>query len=1563
MGLGKTYSTQYLADSNNNTGVAGQVLISTSTGVNWSDGTDIIGGPYLPLSAGSGFPLTGTLYGTSIIITGSVTSTDYRTAVGNVFYLTSGSDWRFRDNASGTERMRLENGGTLTLGQQTATRLVTTLSENDKVDLKVIDGTDSGRAFTFSISTNEAMRISPTSNVGINNTDPSERLYVGGSIGSTNGLNILTTTYHRPNLWVKVFGVPMGGNFGFGGMKFSITSNGGTSGQNRYAEIDFKFKTQNNDGRVIANITNNTGTRKLDKVNIAVLRDDANDLINFYFRPVENYTTPSFAALAYAGKDFVWSGTEIGANLTGEPDDGFTSLSIQDSMYEDADDGVVYITKDGADHNLVLTNNTAGGDFIKCISETGDAVFKLDSGGTGGEAALLMYSDGVLKNSINANGDTYLNNIGNVGIGETSPTAKLHVGGAITVKGTGTGTSGSLAIQDNYTATDHLGNIGWIRSSGGPYLSYGLKQEGSADWKSTFANFEGERSYMKLDNDQMSMAWAPAQNTAVGTAVTGLVERFKFNLDSGVLQLNNYSAGVLMTGSDGTVGIAGSGDLPGGPYLPLTGGTIDGTLIIDTDTGAQPFYVTRSGGTNQALSIYTDDVASYFTTIQDETTGNYGSMVFILDNGAPTPIFNFQYGSSSLMRIQANGNVGIGTTTPSQALEVDGVIESPYLEFKPVVFYDFNSDTVDDWNKASSTLSTPADSVTRYTSTAGDSNINRAFNFPGGQNNIIKIRYKTVSGNVGAGEIFYANSEHSYSGSYTKQLTLVDDNEWHTLVIDMNESSNPADWNGYNVTAIRFDLTNNFPVVIDIDWISVGGNGYTSQYFEGSVGIDAIGEAEGNLSLGAKTTTEGGHLILNAGTSQTEATHIDNASNIFRVMGGTNAASGAVDFSVNHSTSAAYFAGTVGIGGASTIPLSIFKTGASVNSQTDIMAVIQNSTYGSTNTAGENKMIFGWSNHYAAAISAYKDGTVNRTGFKFYTEVGYNTPVLGMMLTSAGNLGVGTTTPAETSQKLTVWGGNLYVRGGDSKVIINNVAGASNQEDIVLQRNDATKFSLGLNSNDYFALYGTATTDTHLVVSDTGNVGISQTNPGGKLDVGLDSNEYVNFYEKSIRRLPPFSMGASSIVDEYLVVGRKYASTNQNATGIIGDIIFSRGSTGTGNNSSKLSIALQCAYNSNAISGISITGEQTWISFDVISINSVEYYALKARINGGGQVRAYAEGLLMTDGDVNMFANVRSGNAAVSVVSTNVYPIVQGSIGAYLPLAGGTLTGDLTVNTELEVGLNEAVDHRIKISTGIWNEPTLFFNSYSNFNYTLGNFGTSGSKKFQLRSNDDSVIISTGGDNSANVGIGTDTPLYGLHVDNDAAYGGIFLEGNNAPGLTIRDNSSTSEAKIYVQSTAGSQGNLRISSDNNNVATTPSIEFNIGGSNKMYIEDGGNIGINDPTPSYKLDVNGTIRATGDIIAFSDVRVKENIKTIKSSLDKVSKLRGVEFNKIGEDEKSIGVIAQEIEKVIPEVVKTDDEGMKSVAYGNISGLLIEAIKELKAEVDLLKSKPCNCNCKK
>ena len=99
---------------------------------------------------------------------------------------------------------------------------------------------------------------------------------------------------------------------------------------------------------------------------------------------------------------------------------------------------------------------------------------------------------------------------------------------------------------------------------------------------------------------------------------------------------------------------------------------------------------------------------------------------------------------------------------------------------------------------------------------------------------------------------------------------------------------------------------------------------------------------------------------------------------------------------------------------------------------------------------------------------------------------------------------------------------------------------------------------------------------------------------------------------------------------------------------------------------------------------------------------------------------------------------------------------------------------------------------------------------------------------------------------------------------------------------------------------------------------------------------------------------GNFTATGDITAFSDARVKENIETIDNALDKVTQLRGVEYNKIGSEEKSIGVVAQEIREVLPEVVKENEDGMLSVAYGNITGVLIEAIKEQQKQIEELKA---------
>jgi len=99
---------------------------------------------------------------------------------------------------------------------------------------------------------------------------------------------------------------------------------------------------------------------------------------------------------------------------------------------------------------------------------------------------------------------------------------------------------------------------------------------------------------------------------------------------------------------------------------------------------------------------------------------------------------------------------------------------------------------------------------------------------------------------------------------------------------------------------------------------------------------------------------------------------------------------------------------------------------------------------------------------------------------------------------------------------------------------------------------------------------------------------------------------------------------------------------------------------------------------------------------------------------------------------------------------------------------------------------------------------------------------------------------------------------------------------------------------------------------------------------------------------FQMDMSGNLTMAGNVTAFSDIRLKANIRKISGALSKVRRLRGVTFTRIDQEDKErrhAGVIAQEMEQEHPEVVYEDAAGMKNVAYGNSIGLLIEAIKEL------------------
>ena len=133
------------------------------------------------------------------------------------------------------------------------------------------------------------------------------------------------------------------------------------------------------------------------------------------------------------------------------------------------------------------------------------------------------------------------------------------------------------------------------------------------------------------------------------------------------------------------------------------------------------------------------------------------------------------------------------------------------------------------------------------------------------------------------------------------------------------------------------------------------------------------------------------------------------------------------------------------------------------------------------------------------------------------------------------------------------------------------------------------------------------------------------------------------------------------------------------------------------------------------------------------------------------------------------------------------------------------------------------------------------------------------------------------------------------------------------------------------------------------------IDFQTAGTTRayLYVNNSGQIGFLNASHnwSFKCDSSGNVTATGNVTAYSDIRLKSDIEPITNALDKVSQINGVTFTRVDSGERQVGVIAQDVEKVLPEAVR-DGEEYKSVAYGNMVGLLVEAVKELTARVEEL-----------
>ena len=488
----------------------------------------------------------------------------------------------------------------------------------------------------------------------------------------------------------------------------------------------------------------------------------------------------------------------------------------------------------------------------------------------------------------------------------------------------------------------------------------------------------------------------------------------------------------------------------------------------------------------------------------------------------------------------------------------------------------------------------------------------------------------------------------------------------------------------------------------------------------------------------------------------------------------------------------------------------------------------------------------GGTNYNISAIYAEPTSTpyFNAGALHFLTNSGANgtTLVKRMTIDSSGNIGIGAT-PFNLYANYTglTIGGNsiLYSETGTQASASFRIAQNVREEVTTgdwtyVSTDEASVLNMG-SGNFYFstAPSGTANADATLTermrITQAGKVGIGTSSPANKLHVSDAGQNTV------------MRIGNNGNYDQYIYfnggndwcVGMDYSDSNKFK--ISGHSSFA----GTDD-----FLTIDTSGTSTFAGSITATGAITSKHYlEVKNTARAGIICNEATVTGAG-----------SSNDLVIFAEGGSGQGEMHFMTGgSVTKVLTLDASNNATFAGSGIFGaNGQFESALKVGgTNTNASSLLTLNTTLWGEPQINFHAYSNYNYTIGNYGTSAPKQFMLKTNDGSVVFATAGYNSV-----------------DVTFGGSVTEN------------------------------------------------------------------------------------------SDETLKDNVQTISGGLSKINQLRGVSYTRNDQWDKEkirLGVIAQETEEVLPEVVTEDAKsGLKGVAYTNIVSVLIEAVKELSAKVTALEN---------